>query len=122
MPVIGWLVRRWTLASAIRPEELARMLSLRSQELRNTGDKAGIAVADRIDSALGSADPETARRIRMLKMAFHDLAPNYALQIDKSPDPMTTASQQAIGNWKHGLARRWTASLKDSRPRCESGQ
>jgi hypothetical protein len=52
VPLVGRLVRRWTLATAIRPAELVSMLAARAQELRATGSDANLATARRIDAAL----------------------------------------------------------------------
>jgi hypothetical protein len=52
VPLLGRLVRRWTLATAIRPTELVSMLNARAQQLRATGGDANLAAATRIDAAL----------------------------------------------------------------------
>ena len=97
VPLAGRFIRRWTLASAIRPEELVRMLALRARELRATGDAGNLHLAERIDAALYESDPETARKVRLIGQAFHELAPSYAVQVDKSMDQMTTDADRAVG-------------------------
>jgi len=53
--LIGRLVRRWALATAIRPAEVVSMLAARAQEFRATGGDANLAAARRIDAALESS-------------------------------------------------------------------
>jgi hypothetical protein len=98
IPLVGRMARRWTLATAIRSGEIVSMLTARAQHLRAAGGEANLAAASRIDAALEASDASTARQIRILNEAFHDLAPHYALQIDKILDQVTTASQQALGS------------------------
>ena len=52
VPLVGRLVRRWTLATAIRPAELARMLAARSQQCRAAGGDVNLAIARHIDGVL----------------------------------------------------------------------
>jgi len=101
-PLLGRLVKRWRLASAIRSDELVRMLGKRAAELRaqnGPGENGGMSdaqIADRIDQALAAADSEAVRRVRMVREAFQTLAPNYAVQVDKSLDQIATNTQQAV--------------------------
>jgi len=92
-PVIGWLLKRWKLASAVRPDELVRALTRVSAELRKT-DPAG---ANLIDGVLGDSDPEAARKLRMLSDAFRNLQPGYAVQVDKMVQQLWEQSRQSLG-------------------------
>ncbi|HUI77759.1 MAG TPA: hypothetical protein VLY24_07570 [Bryobacteraceae bacterium] len=94
-PLVGRLVRRWTLASAIRAGELVRMLAAHAQQLRSAGGETNLETAVRIESALQSSDADTLRHVQILTAAFQTLAPHYAVQVDKILDQMA-ASQQAL--------------------------
>jgi len=93
LPVIGWLLKRWKLASALRPEELVRALSKVSADLK-TKDPG---TANLIDSLLGESDPEAARKVRMLSDAFRGLQPGYAVQVDKMVQQLWETSRQSLG-------------------------
>ncbi len=91
--VLGWLLKRWTLASAVRSDELVRTLSRISADLK-TKDPS---TANMIDSVLGESDPEAARKVKMLSEAFRGLSPGYALQIDKMVQQLWETSRQSLG-------------------------
>jgi hypothetical protein len=59
-PLIGPLVRRWTLATAIRAGEVVRMLATHAQKLRIAGGDVNVAAAARIEAALGA---QTAQQV-----------------------------------------------------------
>jgi len=92
-PVIGWLLKRWKLASAVRPDELVRALVRVSADLK-TKDPS---TASLIDSVLGESDPEAARKVKMLSDAFRNLQPGYAVQVDKIVQQLWEQSRQSLG-------------------------
>jgi hypothetical protein len=92
--LLGKLTRRWRLASAVSPEALAHGLRKIADNIR-TGDPA---TATSIDNLLGTVDPETARKAQMVHTAFNNLAPNYAIQVDKIIQQLGTSAQESIGN------------------------
>jgi len=55
VPLAGRLVRRWTLATAIRPAEIVTALAARAQEFRAAGGEANLTAAMRIDRALDAS-------------------------------------------------------------------
>jgi hypothetical protein len=116
-PVIGRLVKRWTLASAIRPGELAHALHVLSAELKAKGDappaappgdakavsaeaeaKANAkATSEAIDKALKELDPELERQIALLKAAAEKVAGASVQQAEQRVQQLVEAVQKSVG-------------------------
>ena len=93
VPVIGKLLGRWTLATALRPDELARELRYISAELK-TSDPATALV---IDNALTELDPETERKVKLITGAIAVVAPASAEQVAKIAQQIAERTEQTVG-------------------------
>jgi len=108
------IIPRWQYATAIRPEELVRVLHDKIDSL-GVGHPAIRVLKD----VLEARDPETDRRLQMLNAALQEIRlpasapapaqaavavpastapnPNYAVQVDKILQQVTDAAQQSVG-------------------------
>ncbi|MGC9970257.1 MAG: hypothetical protein ABSE56_06685 [Bryobacteraceae bacterium] len=93
VPVIGKLLSRWTLATAIRPDELARELRYISAELK-TSDPTTAQV---IDNALSELDPETERKVKLITGAVTAVAPASAAQVAEIARQIAEKTEQSVG-------------------------
>ena len=119
LPVANWLVQRWRYATAIRPDELARMLGKKATSLAvPAAAAAGSATSTPVASASAAAaaslseiltapDPETIRRLKQLNSALCAFArttasqtgttQEFSVQVDKIFQRATDAAQGAVG-------------------------
>jgi hypothetical protein len=100
LPLVGWLIGRWRYASAIRLEELVRMLQRKAVAL----GAAGHAAAPSLTGLLSAAEPAATRRLQMLNTALADISPpaagavaNYAVQVDRVVQEAVDSTQLSIG-------------------------
>jgi hypothetical protein len=99
LPGTGWLIDRWRLATAIRPEELVRMLERTKSQLA-----AGHAAIAQLDNLLNPAAEELKRKLVLLNNTVLPAgAPvAYTVQFDQVARHLTDNAQQSIGkleNW-----------------------
>ena len=94
VPVIGKLISRWTLASAIRPDELTRTLSHLSADLKAQGNGTAAQV---IDDALGELDPEVKRQVKLLTGAVTAVAPGAAQQANEIAQKLAEKALKSMG-------------------------
>ena len=99
LPLARWLIGRWRYASAIRLEELIRMLQRKVAELG-----PGHAATPSLTGLLSAAEPAATRRLQMLNTALADISPpaagavaNYAVQVDRVVQDAIGTTQQSIG-------------------------
>jgi hypothetical protein len=97
--LLGKLTTRWRLASAISPEVLAHGLRNISETIRP--DDAQTATS--IDNLLGAVDPEAARKAQMVETVFTNLTPNYAIQVDKIVQQLSSSVQESVGKLEAGF-------------------
>ena len=118
VPGANWLIQRWRYATAIRPQELARMIEKNATALTAAaGAAAGgggapatlprAAAAAALADILSAPDPETARKLSQLNKAvtaFIPLAPvqaaaprALAIQVDKIFQQATDVAQRSLG-------------------------
>jgi hypothetical protein len=110
------LIPRWRYSTAMRAEELVRVLNDKIFSLKATGEKAQADQADILIELLKARDPETDRRLEMLNDALREIklpaaapatadpdspsaakGPNYAVQVDKILQQVTDAAQRSMG-------------------------
>ncbi len=96
IPLIGKLMQRWKLPSAITADEFARRLG----ELVNSKD---VDTAGLIKSALRGLDPEATRKVQMVQTALAGLGSNYTVQIDKAVHQLGASMQASIGKIEAGF-------------------
>jgi hypothetical protein len=95
VPLIGWVIMRWRCATAIGPDELARMLDRLAA--------ADPAVSTALKDLLAAADPEAERRAKLLNEALAPFvppatpAPGYTVQVDKILDQAAESARQSVG-------------------------
>jgi len=98
----SWVIGRWRYATAIRPEELVRMLQEKVACLPPA--HAALPV---LKALLAAPDPEAARKLAMLNAALQLIGPaaaggiavpRYAVQIDRIFQQATDAAQKPVGN------------------------
>ncbi|MGA2326639.1 MAG: hypothetical protein ABSH05_10175 [Bryobacteraceae bacterium] len=94
VPVIGKLIGRWTLASALRPDELARSLSHISADLRAQGN---VTTAQVIDDALAELDPDVQRQVKLLAGAVTVAAPGTAVQAGEIAQKLAEKALNSMG-------------------------
>jgi hypothetical protein len=86
-PVTGWIIDRWRYASAIRPEELVRILQIKI---------AGLPVGDRLRAELTglleASNEEALRKLTMLNDALTRIAP---VPLGAVPAPVPVAGLAA---------------------------
>lgn len=97
---------RWKLASAVSPESLTRTLRKLADEYSDAS-KSGKTiegknytygkVATDIYNLLDAVDPEATRKARALESVFKDMAPGYAVQVDKIVQQLGTTVNTSIG-------------------------
>ena len=116
-PVTAWLMDRWRYATAIRPEELVRVLQTKIAAL-----PVGNPARAELSSLLEAANAETVRKLTMLNDALRNIAPvapaaapafpgpgpaaaapalaanpNYAVQVDKIFQQVTDTAGRSVG-------------------------
>jgi hypothetical protein len=92
---LGWLTKRWKLATALTPQELVRGLSHVAQTMAATSE--GKPTADLIDGVLAQVDPEADRNAKMVMETLRKLSPDTAIQMDKFIQELGTTIQGSIG-------------------------
>jgi hypothetical protein len=99
-PVIGYLTRRWRLASAIRPAELSRVLAKIQVNPKNYGGPvAAKAIQGAIQGALSAwpdLDPAALDKIHKLQTAFTAAGTNWTMAADKVVQQMADSASQSI--------------------------
>ena len=93
--LLGWLTKRWKLATAITPQELVHGLSNVARTMAATS--GGKPTADLINGVLAQVDPEANRNAKMVLETLQKLSPNTAIQMDKFIQELVTANQGSIG-------------------------
>jgi hypothetical protein len=94
VPWIGKLISRWTLSSALRPDELARSLSRLSADLKAQGN---VTAAQAIDNALEKLDPEVERQVRLLTDAVAAAAPGAVQQAGEIAQKLAEKALNSMG-------------------------
>jgi hypothetical protein len=95
VPPIGWVIKRWRCATAIGPDELARMLD----RVAAAKPEVGAALKD----LLAAPDPEAKRRATLLNAALAPFVPpaalatGYAVQVDKILQQAAESARQSVG-------------------------
>lgn len=92
VPFLGWLMKRWKLATALTPQELVRSLSHMAQTM-DKEDKTG----NSIKVLLEQVDPEAARNAEMVLKTLQELSGKTASQMDKLVQELGIAMQGTIG-------------------------
>lgn len=93
VPILGKLTRRWRLASAVSPETLVHALT----NLTKSISEKDPTTATLINELLKEVNPEAARKAQMIQSAFGNMAPDYAVQIDKVVQQFGTSTKDSIG-------------------------
>lgn len=95
----GWAIDRWRFATAIRTDELVRMVQRKAADM---GTPA--AVSDALTQMLEAAEPGAERRLKMLSGALAKISPpteaaaaRYAVQVDKIFQEAVDTAQQSVG-------------------------
>jgi hypothetical protein len=108
----GWVIDRWRYATAIRSEELVRMLQHKIASL-----DAASAARTQLTNLLAAGDTQAERKLKMLSDALAIVAParaaaaaipgqaqpalaplaNYAVQVDKVVQQVIDSTQQSVG-------------------------
>lgn len=95
----GWAIDRWRFATAIRSDELVRMVQRKAADM---GTPA--AVSDALTQMLEAAEPGAERRLKMLSDALAKISPpteaaaaRYAVQVDKVFQEAMDTAQQSVG-------------------------
>ena len=110
LPLAGWLISRWRCATAIRLEELVRMVQRKADTLG-----AGHAATPLLTGLLNAPEPAARRRLQMLNTALAGIAPpaagaatQYSVQVDR-------VVQQAIDTAQHSVGKieTWFSSIMD---------
>jgi hypothetical protein len=96
-PLVGKLIARWTLSSALRPDELIRALIRISAELKASGKAGDATTAAAIDKALAEIDPEVGRQVQLLKTAVQAVAPGAAQQLDQRAQDLVESASKSVG-------------------------
>jgi hypothetical protein len=86
-----WAPRRWRLATALRPEELSKLLALVSR---------GKAYAANIDAILAQVNPTLEREAKLLQT----LAPNTATKVEEAITGLAGSATGAIGRLEAGFS------------------
>ncbi|MGH9407320.1 MAG: hypothetical protein ACRD3D_15995 [Terriglobia bacterium] len=109
VPVIGRLVRRWKLATAVRVEEVVAILRLLSSEGNADAQQAQTEVAraraalnaeqkEKIRAMLERIDPGAAGDIRQLATALGALAPGATDEAHEKVRQIAVTAQKSLGN------------------------
>lgn len=95
VPILGWLLQRWKLASAIGPDTLVRTLEKVSNEVR----AARPTVADAIDAVLAAPDGGTERKLNMVKETVSKILEktSYSVQVNDLLKELGNTAQQSVG-------------------------
>lgn len=93
--VLGWLTKRWKLASAITPQELVRGLSNVAQTMATVSD--GKSTADLINRVLAQVNPEAERNAKMVWDTLQKVSPGITNQMDKLVQELGTKIQGSVG-------------------------
>ena len=96
-PLVGKLIGRWTLSSALRPDELVRALIRTSAELKATGKTDDATTAAAIDKALAEIDPEVGRQVQLLKTAVEAVAPGAAQELEQRAQDLVESASKSVG-------------------------
>lgn len=106
--IAKWL-SNWKLAAVVSPESLARCLrKVADGKLKNksfesmTDEEKANAVGDEKDGVLirellNAVDPDAARKAQAVKIVLKDLAPKYAVQVDKIVQQLGTSVSESVG-------------------------
>jgi hypothetical protein len=117
IPVIGALLKRWKLASAIGPDAMLRSLAKVANDLKT--EKPDVAKA--IEDMIGEVDPAATRKLDMVKRAFAQLQPppGFAVQVDDFLKQLGNSAQQSVGRveaWfnvsMNRVAQRFTMKIR----------
>lgn len=96
VPVVGWLLQRWKLASTIDADTLVRTLKKVSSEWR----AKDATVADAIDALLKAPDDETMRKLTMVQDtvgAILKTNTTYGVQVNNLLKELGNSAQESIG-------------------------
>lgn len=95
----GWAIDRWRFATAIRGDELVRMVQRKAVDPATPA-----AVVTALNSMLDAPEPGAARRLKMLGAALANISPpteaaaqRYAVQVDKIFHEAVDTAQQSVG-------------------------
>ncbi len=95
VPVLGTLLQRWKLASAIGADTLVRTLARVSEEMR----EANPTVAEAINAALGASDEVATRKLTKVKETIGEIlsTTNYGVQVNDLLKELGNSAQQSVG-------------------------
>jgi hypothetical protein len=95
IPVIGQLLQRWKLASAISPDTLVRTLRAVTPDLKTASATAGQA----LENLLKEEDPSVVRKLEQLQSTIGTKLSgvNYAIQFDDMLKQLSNSAQQSVG-------------------------
>ena len=96
VPILGWLLQRWKLASTIDADTLVRTLKKVSSEWR----AKDATVADAIDALLKAPDDETMRKLTMVQDtvgAILKTNTTYGVQVNNLLKELGNSAQESIG-------------------------
>lgn len=95
VPILGRMLRRWKLASAIGPEAFIRSL----REIGNDLASSNPDLSTTITNLIEQVDPEVQRKIKNVTEAFSQLhpPPGYAVQVDDYLKRLGNSAQQSVG-------------------------
>lgn len=96
VPILGWLLQRWKLASTIDADTLVRTLTKISSEWR----PKDATVADAIDALLKAPDDETVRKLKMVQETVGTILksnPTYGVQVNNLLKELGNSAQESIG-------------------------
>jgi len=99
VPLIGKLIQRWKLASAITTEELTRSLKTLADTMQTTDKPTALL----IETMLSKPDPEATRKVQMIQTVLGNLNSNYAVQLDKAIQQLGATVQASIGKVEAGF-------------------
>lgn len=94
--LLGKLTKRWRLATAISPEELAHSLRNYADDIR-AGDVKMATLIDGIFKKAENIDPEAKRKAQMFGEVFKALGSNYAIQADRLVQQVGTSLKGSVG-------------------------
>lgn len=90
--LLGKLTKRWRLATAVSPEELARGLKNLAESIRTSDAPTATSIQKLLD-----IDPEAQRKAQMVQEVFQGLKPDYTVQVDKMIKQLGTSVQESVG-------------------------
>jgi hypothetical protein len=91
--VIGYLTRRWRLATAIRPDELSRILMRIAEDPANFG---GPDTATAIDNALSAVDRVAHNKLQRLQAELVPAGSHWTVAADKVVQQVTDSARQSV--------------------------